>query len=499
MANRIQTNDRRVPQIHPAETWRDRLLPYLLVYIAMAISVVSCLGAPLVPSIAISYHVAVGSAQWSLTAALLVGALSAPVIGRLGDGPHRKIVLVVVLLAMTVGCILAAISAPFVVLLLGRALQGAGLSVLPLTMSIARDHVRPDRLPQLLVSLSVTATVGLGLGYPLSGLIADHWSFHGCFWFGAGFAALAVVCTMAVVASSVNRVREKFDWGGSATLLTGIAALTLGLSQGESWGWASPFVLILLLSSPVILAGCVWYELRCANPIIDLLNLRHRAVLTADVAGFLLGIGMYMQVAMVPRFIQTPHSIGYGLDASVLDSGLILLPMSVAAFLAGRLTGRVSRIVGGVRVLPFGALLLAFSLTIFATARGHWWTILLIMTATGFGTGFSFAVMPRMIVHAVPSEETSRALAMNQLLRAIGFSIGSALSATILTAHTIAPARLPTDRGYTVGALVALVLVLGTAALTLYLRGTPAATMSDQGLPLGLEDAIAVGLMTEEA
>ena len=81
------------------------------------------------------------------------------------------------------------------------------------------------------------------------------------------------------------------------------------------------------------------------------------------------------------------------------------------------------------------------------------------MGIAGVGMGCSFAVMPRMIVSVVAPEETGSALAMNQVLRTVGYSIGSALSATILTAHTAASSRFPTNSGYTVGAIVAIGLV----------------------------------------
>jgi len=79
----------------PAATIADRrfrrrvLLP-VLVFLGMVVAVVSSLGAPLVPTVAADYGVSLSSAQWSLTITLLAGAISTPVLGRLGDGPRRR-------------------------------------------------------------------------------------------------------------------------------------------------------------------------------------------------------------------------------------------------------------------------------------------------------------------------------------------------------------------------------------------------------------------------
>jgi MFS family permease len=290
--------------------WRDRLRQTFLVYVATVIAVVSSLGAPLVPSIADGYDVSLGTAQWSLTVTLLVGALSAPVIGRLGDGPRRKGVLLAVLGTMTAGCLLAALPGPFAFLLVGRAAQGVGLSVLPLTMGLARDYVPPHALPRLLASLSVTASAGLGLGYPVSGLIAEHLSFHASFWFGVMFGVVAILGTLVLVPRRGAGESEPFDRIGSLTLLVGIASFTLALSQGEVWGWTSLVVLTLFVVSPIALLACVRHELRCAHPLVDLRSFRHRTVLTANVASLLLGLAMYMLLAMVARFVQTPTATG---------------------------------------------------------------------------------------------------------------------------------------------------------------------------------------------
>jgi MFS family permease len=76
-----------------------------------------------------------------------------------------------------------------------------------------------------------------------------------------------------------------------------------------------------------------------------------------------------------------------------------------------------------------------------------------------------------MIALAVPSTETGSALALNQVLRSVGYSIGSAVAATILTAHTPEGIRFPTNHGYTVGALLAVALCLVAAVISWLLPG----------------------------
>lgn len=130
-----------------SETMRERAFVPVLVYVGTVVSIISSLGAPLIPSIARDLDASVSSAQWSLTATLLVGAVATPVVGRLGDGRHRRTVTLFCLAIVAVGGALAAIAASLPVLVAGRAMQGVGLALMPLTMAAARDHLSDRRSP----------------------------------------------------------------------------------------------------------------------------------------------------------------------------------------------------------------------------------------------------------------------------------------------------------------------------------------------------------------
>lgn len=450
-----------------AASLRGRALIPVLVFVGLLVAVISSLGAPLVPTIATDYRVSLGTAQWSLTVTLLVGAIMSPVIGRLGDGPLRRLVLLAALGVLVVGSATAALpTSVFALLIAGRAMQGVGLALLPLAMSVARDHLDPDRARSTLATLSVTAVVGVGLGYPLTGLAAEHLDFHAGFWIAAGLGALAMILVALVVPSSVHRPSNHVDRTGSIVLAVALTGLLVATSEADEWGWQSATLWGVLAASLAALAGWSRYQLRATEPLVDLRLLRHRTVLTANVVGIIAGIGTYMLMSMIIRYVQTPTSVSYGLGASVVVAGLVLLPMSVLSFLCSRLVTFLGKWVRPDRILPMGLLLFGLAMVITAIARGSLWEIFVIMGVAGLGMGSSFAVLPRMIVSAVPAQETSSALALNQVLRTIGTAIGSALAATILTAHTATSSEFPSNEGYTVGCLVALALCLTAATLS---------------------------------
>src|ERR1700761_2991029 len=152
---------------------RRRLLVPTLVLSGSLMAVVSSLGAPLIPTLAQADGVSLSTGEWILTITLLTGALATPVMGRLADGPRQRAVILVALAAVLVGCVVSAVSSGFTVLLIGRALQGVGLGLLPVAMATARRNLPPVQARRTIATLSVTTAIGAGLGYPVTGLIAQ--------------------------------------------------------------------------------------------------------------------------------------------------------------------------------------------------------------------------------------------------------------------------------------------------------------------------------------
>ncbi|MDX6217694.1 MAG: hypothetical protein QOG99_3278 [Frankiales bacterium] len=434
-----------------------RLVP-VLVYVGMVASVVSSLGAPLVPTIAHDTHVSLASAQWSLTISLLMGAVATPTLGRLADGRHRRATVLAALGTVVLGCVLAAVPGPFWLLLLGRGLMGVGLGLIPLTMAIARDALDGEHRTRVVGLLSITAVAGIGLGYPLTGLIAEHLTFRAGFWFGAAVTSVALLLAWVTVPSVGDRPAVPLDWVGSVLLAVGVAGLLLALGQSEVW--SSGLIVAFVALSLVLLAVWFRHELRTDHPLVDLRLVRDRTVLTADLTGLLAGIGMYALMSMIIRFAQTPRSTGYGFGSSIVASGLLLLPLSVMSTASSRITPVLGHRFGQRAVLPIGCGTFMAANLLFALDRSSPWMVVIVMALAGLGIGCTFAALPGLIVGNVPAHETGSAMSFNQVLRYIGYSMGSALSATVLEAHTPAGRRLPEAGGYTTVALLGIAVLV---------------------------------------
>ena len=159
---------------------------------------------------------------------------------------------------------------------------------------------------------------------------------------------------------------------------------------------------------------------------------------------------MYSVIAFLPQFLQTPKSTGYGFGASIIQSGLYLLPLTVAMFIFGMLSGRIAAAIGSKAAVIIGSVFSLTSYLILAFAHTHPWEIYLASTLLGVGLGLAFSAMSNLIVQAVPPSQTGVASGMNANIRTIGGAVGAAVMSSIVTSVLLSDGY-PAATGYTRG------------------------------------------------
>lgn len=458
-------------------TWTDppepRVLVPSLVFIALVVAAIGSLGAPLITSVATTFDVSLASAQWTLTITLLSGAVATPLLGRLGAGPHRRATILATLSVVVAGSILTVLPVAFALLLVGRAAQGVGLGLTALMMGVARDHLSERRASSTIALLSVASTIGIGVGYPLAGLLTEIGGVRAAYGLGAFVAAGALLAAVISVPAAPAARSSRVDVPG-ALLLTGGLSIVLLLAS-ETGMWSRHLGLALTMAVVATLLFCIWVavERRSAAPLVDVRLLRHPAVAGANVAMLIGGMGMYLLLTLITRYAQTPSGAGYGFGLTTFVAGLVLVPFSLLGFVAGKIVPSLRDRLGEAALLAAGAAVVLVAFLLFAVARASLFEILLAMAVLGFGVGSFSAVMPAVILAVTPQSETSSAMSVNQVVRSVGFALGSAVGGLVLAAGTPTGSALPTDDAYSVAAAVGIVVMACTVVACAVLRRTP--------------------------
>jgi MFS family permease len=143
----------------------------------------------------------------------------------------------------------------------------------------------------------------------------------------------------------------------------------------------------------------------------------------------------------------------------------------LCSFLASRLLVVYERRFGSRSMIPLGSIVFALSAAFFGLDHRALWEAFLTAALAGLAIGFTTGAMPGFIVRAVARSETGSATGFYQVVRSIGLTLGSAVSAAVLMANTRPGQALPEVAGFRDTLLIAAGICVVTAILSFVLPG----------------------------
>src|SRR6185436_10562075 len=241
-----------------------------------------------------------------------------PVLGKLGDQFGKERMLLVSLGLFLAGCLGAAFAWNIWSLIAFRVVSGAGGAII-------RDEFPPEKVKVGIGLLSAVFGVGGGFGIVLSGVIVDNFSWRLLFLLGSIPVALSIALVHRFVPESPIRSPSRVDIPGALLLSGGLLSLMVALTEGESWGWTSPRLLGLIVVAALFFLLWGMVELRSSSPMVDMRMLSHRPVLLTNIATLISGFALFSCFVLLPTFVESNSSNGYGFSASATVAGLYLL------------------------------------------------------------------------------------------------------------------------------------------------------------------------------
>lgn len=471
--------------------WTPRVI-FSLVSIVLVLEVLSVsfmtvsMGLP-----AITAEFRTDQGAWLMTAFLLVGAVVAPLVGKLADMFGKRKLLVWCILLAIAGSLLSAVATSYAMMIAGRAVAGMLVPCLFLSYSLIRD-VFPPKIVPLAVSIS---TAGMGLitvASPfLAGWLIDGYGWRSIFWFFVGTLSVLVVMILASTPESTVRLRSRMDFLGALLLGGGIAGILIAVSFGPTWGWAAPSTLAYLFVGIALVAA--WYvsAKRVAEPLIRLEVLGRRSVLyTVIAAGAVYSAGGLYSTIM-PMMAMTPedYGLGYGFGVSAEGYALFQVPLGgmtmVGGIIVGTFYGRGVRprtlLAAAMTICALGALLTALQ-------HDNKATLFVFAGIVGLGMGLGYAAVPNQLIDAVPPEIQASTASLagvvqsltSAILTVIAFAVMNNSFVSALGSDVTGGAVVYADGGYIAAFLItALTALLGAVAAFAIPRRTQQISLPD--------------------
>ncbi|MEU6604541.1 MFS transporter [Streptomyces shenzhenensis] len=370
---------------------------------------------------------------WIVDVYPLVCASLLILFGTLGDRVGRRRILLLGYALFGVASALAAAASSAEVLILARALLGVGgAMIMPATLSILRQ-VFPDRRERALAIgvWSAVAAVGAAVGPLLGGFLLEH------FWWGSVFL---VNIPLMLVSLPVGRLllpeskgerNGPWDVVGALAAAAGLFGLVLGVKRlGGGEPAASPYTLVPLLLGVLLLVAFVRRQRRRPYPLVDLRMFARPAFSTA------VGCIVLAMLALVGLELIAAQYLQLVLGLSPLQTGLRLLPLTIAAMAAGLAGARLLRRFGPRRTVCFGFCLTAVAVLMLTPMGGHDNTGLLLsgFVLLGFGLETTLFGAYESMLSEAPARQAGGAAAIGETSYQLGAGIGIALLGSVMNA-----------------------------------------------------------------
>ena len=436
---------------------------------------------PLIPELPTLLHTSPANASWAITVTLLTAAVATPVFGRLGDMYGPKPMLIVCAAILTVGSLLAAMTSSLLPFIVGRGLQGFGIPIIPLAISVLRASIPADRVGSAMGLISASVGVGGALGLPLSAVIAEKADWHMLFWCAAGLGVASLLLFYFLVPKVPTTSNDRLDPLGTVLLTIGLVTLLVPISKGSTWGWMSTTTLSLFGTCLAVFAVFAFWQFRVEAPIVDLRTTLKRPVLTTNVASVAVCFAWFAMSLVGPQILELPPQTGFGLGQSMLQAGLWMAPGGLAMMAAAPIAARTAARRGAKFTLVVGAVIIAGAYLAGAYLLIGPVQVMMVNIVLSFGVGFAYSSLPALINAAVPMSETAAANGINALGRSFGTAVSSAVVGAVLSAMTISFAghMVPSLAGFRVALLAAAGAAALAAVIALTLPTPAGATVPD--------------------
>ncbi|WP_101384738.1 MFS transporter [Kitasatospora sp. GP30] len=387
--------------------------------LALDVSGLGVLNAAL-PSIGARFRLDDTTLQWVMTAYAVTFAGFLLVGGRLADVLGRRRVFGVGVALFTVSALVGGLAPDIMVLLGARAAQGIGAALSgPAALALLTEAFPAG--PARNRALSVYAAVGAASfsgGVLLGGVLTQFLGWRSVLWFSV-LLGLAVLAAMRAGLPGSAGHSGRLDLPGAISGTLGLTLLIVGVSSGGTLAWS------VLAAAGVFLVLFVVREHRTADPVLPLGLFRITSVRAASLAAFLQYTGSVGLLFFAPLYLQGM------LHYSPFESGLALVPMSLAVFLTANFaTGRLLARHAPRTLMAVGLVLIGVGTALWLSTPhdgSYVQQVLPGLVLSGIGQGLNFPSMTSAALTGVPVQQHAVAGAVNVVAQQIGASVGVAV------------------------------------------------------------------------
>jgi EmrB/QacA subfamily drug resistance transporter len=359
---------------------------------------------------------------WATSAFMVAQLAGMPIFGKLSDMFGRKRFFIFGLTVFMIGSALCGLSQDIVQLSIFRAIQGIGGGALvPIAFTIIFDVYPPEKRGQMSGIFGAVFGVSSLFGPLLGAYITDYWSWEWIFYINLPLGITALLFILFGYKESPIHSKQTIDWLGAGTLVGAVVSMMFALELGgDHYAWDSVQIIGLFVASALLFVSFVLVEKRAEAPIINFNMFRQRLYATSTLAGVFYNLGFVVAVVFIPLFVQGVYG------GTATNSGLILLPMTVASVVAAGTGGNLANKFSYRQLMRVSAVVFLMGLICLSTINPDTprYLLTIYMIITGLGVGFSFSVLGMSGIHHFDERQRGQASSTISFVREFGMAVG---------------------------------------------------------------------------
>jgi EmrB/QacA subfamily drug resistance transporter len=383
------------------------------------------------PAIQASFGVGEAGLQWVVAAYSLGMAVFIMSSATLADLHGRRLVYLVGIAVFTAASIACGLAPSLEILNAARGVQGAAAATVNVTSLALVSAAFPEAgaKARAIGLWAAIAGVANAIGPTLGGFLIESVGWRAIFWVNVPVGLVVIALTLRFVAESRDDHPRTLDLVGQALFMVTVGAFAYAVIEGPHDGWTSPAILGFLAAAAAGFIAFVRYENRSADPMMDLTLFRDRTYALAIVTICVALFTFYGMLLLTTQYLQNVRGF------TPVQTGLFLLPFSVAMLVASPLAGHMVGRHGTALPIRLGLsiMIVALLVLIAGTAR-HPVLVTLGLAMAGFGYALCLTPITALAMTSVPPQRAGMASGIMSAQRAIGSTLGFAVMGSILSA-----------------------------------------------------------------
>lgn len=383
-----------------------------------------------IPKIMNDLEISLNKAQWLTTVFMLVNGVMIPVTAFLIERFSTRRLFLTAMGVFAAGTLISGLAHNFPFLMVGRVVQAGGAGImLPLMMTVFLTIFPFEKRGTAMGMTGLVIAFAPAIGPTLSGWLVEHYSWRVLFFVILPIAVIDWIIAYFAMKNVTKLTYPKVDFLSIILSSLGFGGLLYGFSRAGTSGWDSNEVLTSLVIGGVALIVFIWRQLLLKSPMLEFRVFKYKIFTLTTVIGMIVFMAMIGAELLLPQYMQNMRNY------TPLESGLLLLPGAIVMGLMSPISGRIFDKIGARWLAVTGLGIVAATTYLFTNlAISTSFTYIMIVYAVRM-FGLSLVMMPVTTagLNQLPQRLIAHGTAMNNTMRQVAGSVGTALLVTIMT------------------------------------------------------------------